>query len=386
MLSTKAFYICFQESKRKSWKQRNDQSYDSAFYSDSKNCSNIGPSDSERDDKATQQEEARPGFDSIFQGDVGGPAGGKPTSKNKRRESGKRGERINSSESSEPVGGGKVSSATQMRNQSLTSVCLLSSHPFFSNFRECLLTLKNLVDACSTSNGRWRVGGKGAKGSDSVWAVLTGQGVEAASSFLLHDVRELETWILRLLSAPVPVSGHTRLELEVVDRRYGPLLLFAFPDLTRFSLSDFPLHLPLELLGVDLTLQVITLILLERKVILHSRDLNALSISILSLTSLIYPLQYMFPTIPILPTSMPGSEQLLLAPTPYIIGLPASFLKHNKINVIPDDVWMVDLDAATIKPPTNPSSDQTIPPLPQPEGDILRSHLKQVNSVWRDFR
>ena len=223
------------------------------------------------------------------------------------------------------------------------------------------------------------MGGKGGKGSDSVWAVLAGEGVESASSFLLHDVRELETWILRLLSAPVPLSGHTRLELEVVDRRYGPLLLFAFPDLTRFSLSDFPLHLPLELLGVELTLQVVTLVLLERKVILHSRDLNALSISILSLTSLIYPLQYMFPIIPILPTSMPGSEQLLLAPTPYIIGLPASFLKHNKLKVIPDDVWMVDLDAATIKPPANSSSDQTIPPLPQPEGDILKSHLKQVN-------
>ena len=214
-----------------------------------------------------------------------------------------------------------------------------------------------------------------------MWAVLTGEGVESASSFLLHDVRELETWILRLLSAPVPVSGHTRLELEVVDRRFGPLLLFAFPDQTRFSLCDFPLHLPLELLGVELTLQLVTLILLERKILLHSRDLNALSLSILSLTSLIYPLQYMFPVIPILPTSMPGSEQLLLAPTPYIIGLPASFLKHNKINIIPDDVWMVDLDAATIKPPTNPSTEQTIPQLPQPEGDILKTNLKQVKSI-----
>ena len=63
-----------------------------------------------------------------------------------------------------------------MRNQSLTSICLISSHPFFSNFRECLLTLKKLVDACSNSNARWRVGGKtgSTRGSDYVWAVLTG--------------------------------------------------------------------------------------------------------------------------------------------------------------------------------------------------------------------
>ena len=103
------------------------------------------------------------------------------------------------------------------------------------------------------------------------------------------------------------------------------------------SLCDFPVHLPLELLGVELSLQVLTLIMLERKVtiiiiviiittiiitkvIIHSRDLNSLSLSILALSSLLYPLQYMFPMIPILPTSMPGSEQLLLAPTPYLIG------------------------------------------------------------------
>jgi hypothetical protein len=45
-----------------------------------------------------------------------------------------------------------------------------------------------------------------------------------------------------------------------------PALIFALPDHTRFSLVDFPLHLPLELLGVDICLKVLTLILLENKV------------------------------------------------------------------------------------------------------------------------
>jgi hypothetical protein len=43
-------------------------------------------------------------------------------------------------------------------------------------------------------------------------------------------------------------------------------MLFALPDHTRFSLVDFPLHLPLELLGVDLCIRVLTLIMLENKV------------------------------------------------------------------------------------------------------------------------
>lgn len=45
-------------------------------------------------------------------------------------------------------------------------------------------------------------------------------------------------------------------------------MLFALPDLTRFNLVDFPLHLPLELLGIDVCIKVYTLILLENKVII----------------------------------------------------------------------------------------------------------------------
>ena len=50
---------------------------------------------------------------------------------------------------------------------------------------------------------------------ESVWSVLTGHGQETPlPSILLHDVREIETWILRLLSAPVPVPGKTRVEVS----------------------------------------------------------------------------------------------------------------------------------------------------------------------------
>ena len=35
-------------------------------------------------------------------------------------------------------------------------------------------------------------------------------------SFVMHEVREIDTWILRLLSAPVPVPGKTRVEVSRV--------------------------------------------------------------------------------------------------------------------------------------------------------------------------
>ena len=59
---------------------------------------------------------------------------------------------------------------------------------------------------------------------------------------------------------------------------------------------------------------------------------------------MLYPLEYVFPIIPLLPLSMEGTEQLLLAPTPYIIGVPTSFLDKKRNVKLPEDVWLVDLD------------------------------------------
>ena len=125
-------------------------------------------------------------------------------------------------------------------------------------------------------------------------------------------------------------SFSSNLQVEVLSPSVHEPLMFALPDHTRFTLVDFPLHLPLELLGVDTCLKVLTLILLEHKVIIQSRDYNALSMSVMAFVNLIYPLEYMFPVIPLLPTCMGAAEQLLLAPTPYIIGLPATFLLYKK--------------------------------------------------------
>lgn len=89
-----------------------------------------------------------------------------------------------------------------------------------------------------------------------------------------------------------------------------PTMKYALPDHTRFSLVDFPLHLPLELLGVNTCLKVMTCILLEHKLVLQSRDYNALSMSVMAFVTMIYPLEYMFPVIPLLPTCMNSAEQV----------------------------------------------------------------------------
>lgn len=103
---------------------------------------------------------------------------------------------------------------SKIRSQSLTSLCILSHHPFLSTFRECLFILKKLIDACNDASSPKRVGASRQSGRDSVWSVLTSQATESTPSVVLHDVKEIETWILRLLSAPVPIPGSTRVEVS----------------------------------------------------------------------------------------------------------------------------------------------------------------------------
>ncbi|XP_052416525.1 MAP kinase-activating death domain protein isoform X13 [Carassius gibelio] len=265
----------------------------------------------------------------------------------------------------------------QNRNSTLTSLCILSHYPFFSTFRECLYILKRMVDCCSQRLNQRPAAAKSTQ-RDTMWRVFTGAlSVEEKEkgSQVLQDLREIESWVYRLLRSPVPVAGQRRVDVEVLPHDLQPALTFALPDPSRFSIVDFPLHLPLELLGVDACLQVLACILLEHKVVLQSRDYNALSMSVMAFVAMIYPLEYMFPVIPLLPTCMASAEQLLLAPTPYVIGVPASFFLYKSDFKMPDDVWLVDLDCNKVIAPSNA---EFLPPLPEPEASELKKHLKQA--------
>ena len=47
------------------------------------------------------------------------------------------------------------------------------------------------------------------------------------------------------------------------------------------------------------------------QLVLQSRDYNALTMSVMAFVSMLYPLEYMFPVIPLLPTCMSAAEQVI---------------------------------------------------------------------------
>ncbi len=113
----------------------------------------------------------------------------------------------------------------------LTSLCIISHHPFFSIFRECLNILRRIIEACHMRSLAAKPGSPSSTSTsipsilttstttkmtrDTVWGILTGScgtiSTEQISSLVACEIREIETWILRLLSAPVPISGKTKL-------------------------------------------------------------------------------------------------------------------------------------------------------------------------------
>ncbi|XP_066917610.1 MAP kinase-activating death domain protein-like [Clytia hemisphaerica] len=274
---------------------------------------------------------------------------------------------------------------------SLTSVCIISSYPFFSTFRECLFVFRKLVDSrCAQKN----LGPLWSKESFAFfdsnqnigqslpllecrnWSLFCDNSL-LNSQQLKSELLEIDDWIRNFLKIPLPIAGVNRVEVELLPRHIQPPLTFALPEKSRFSFLDFPIHLPLELLGIETCLKILTCIMLEHKVVLQSSDYNALSISVMALTSMLYPLEYMFPIIPLLPTCMKNAEQLLLAPTPYVIGIPSSFFALKTNFEVPTDVLIVDLDTNKMSVPLQMDE---IPNLPEPEGTTLRNQLRKCLS------
>ncbi|CAB3400657.1 unnamed protein product [Caenorhabditis bovis] len=268
-----------------------------------------------------------------------------------------------------------VVKGNQKRNDyplSLTSLTFISHHPFVSIFHKILVLLKKIIDSCNHRAAQ-------ATGHKNIiWAILTGHWNEQIPVVAMKEIKEIETWILMLLSSPVPVPGKTKVQIEAMPMDITQIYEFALPDHTRFTLIDFPLHIPFELLGVDMALRVLTAAMLEFKVVIQSRNYNAVSMCILSIVALLYPLEYMFPVIPLLPAYMPSAEQLLLAPTPFLIGVPASFFHHRKIQELPSDVILVDLDSNCLQVP----DELYIPDLPEPDASQLKAKIKSaLNSM-----
>ncbi|KAK2186329.1 hypothetical protein NP493_205g00004 [Ridgeia piscesae] len=108
--------------------------------------------------------------------------------------------------------------------------------------------------------------------------------------------------------------------------------------------DDVPFDLLLSKLSLEDLLKVFGSILLERRIIFLARTLSTLTGCVHALVSLMYPFEWAYTFIPVLPPSM---IEICCAPTPFIVGVLSEM--QSKLRLLPmEQVLIVDLDASVI--------------------------------------
>lgn len=172
--------------------------------------------------------------------------------------------------------------------------------------------------------------------------------LEGGSKFASKDM--LEPFCQSLQTHKIPLPGDS-ISVTTTNPETGSqtTLKFTRPsdDQSLSGFADFSALL--EYLDPFTLLNVITSILLERRVIFVSSKLSVLSSCVQGVVALLYPFVWQHVFIPVLPL---GMIQFVCAPVPFVVGL----LQHH----LPDleaysdameEVLLVDIDSSNILPP-----------------------------------
>uniref|UniRef100_A0A7M4EBF0 SET binding factor 2 n=1 Tax=Crocodylus porosus TaxID=8502 RepID=A0A7M4EBF0_CROPO len=152
----------------------------------------------------------------------------------------------------------------------------------------------------------------------------------------------LESLIANLCSCFVPAAGGSQ---KLFSLGAGDRQLIQTPLHDSLPVTGTSVALLFQQLGIQNVLSLFCAVLTENKVLFHSASFQRLSDACRALESLMFPLKYSYPYIPILPAQL---LEVLSSPTPFIIGVHSVF--RNDIHELLD-VIIADLDGGTIKIP-----------------------------------
>jgi pentatricopeptide repeat protein len=212
-------------------------------------------------------------------------------------------------------------------------MCLLSRWPFFDAFREFLVLVFTLS-----------------------------QGPNAVS---------IERRLYHLLYAtPMPSYGTTiRVPLE------SSLIKFKRPPTVDFPLYDTSMMPLFRCLDIDNVLLLFKVMLLEQKIVMHSKHKSLLLPAAETLCAIIFPFKFQHVYIPVMPTAL---ADYLQAPVPYLIGMPTNEISEMVGTLDVELVTVVDLDRNSVRVGTTID----LPDLPTHCEDVLRRELQLCASIF----
>ncbi|KAM9409168.1 LOW QUALITY PROTEIN: myotubularin-related protein 13 [Pholidichthys leucotaenia] len=152
----------------------------------------------------------------------------------------------------------------------------------------------------------------------------------------------LEGLVANLFTFQVPVAGGSQ---KLFSLGAGDRQLIQTPLNDSLPVTCKSVALLFQQLGIQNVLSLFCAVLTEHKVLFHSTSYQRLGEACRALEALMFPLEYSYPYIPILPSRL---LEVLSSPTPFIIGVHSMF--QNEIQDLLD-VIIADLDGGTIKIP-----------------------------------
>uniref|UniRef100_A0A673MRW2 Myotubularin-related protein 13-like n=1 Tax=Sinocyclocheilus rhinocerous TaxID=307959 RepID=A0A673MRW2_9TELE len=152
----------------------------------------------------------------------------------------------------------------------------------------------------------------------------------------------LEGLVANLFTCLIPVAGGSQ---KLFSLGAGDRQLIQTPLNDTLPVSGKSVALLFQQLGIQNVLSLFCAVLTEHKVLFHSSSYQRLGEACRALESLMFPLKYSYPYIPVLPSRL---LEVLSSPTPFIIGVHSMF--QSEIQELLD-VIIADLDGGTIKVP-----------------------------------
>lgn len=125
-----------------------------------------------------------------------------------------------------------------------------------------------------------------------------------------------------------------------------------------------------QIFDIKTVIHLITLILCEYRVLIHSSQMSLLCPVAEGLCALIYPFKWQHPYVPILPRVL---SEYLQAPLPYILGIHSSWLAELLDSGRPEHLVVVDIDRGVIQ-----TQDAGAPVLPHKFTSGLYQRIKRI--------
>ncbi|MFT7816707.1 myotubularin-related protein 13 isoform X1 [Arapaima gigas] len=152
----------------------------------------------------------------------------------------------------------------------------------------------------------------------------------------------LEGLVANIFCCLVPLAGGSQ---KLFSLGAGDRQLIQTPLNSNLPITYKSVALLFHQLGIQNVLSLFCAVLTEHKVLFHSTSYQRLGEACRALESLMFPLRYSYPYIPVLPSRL---LEVLSSPTPFIIGVHSVF--QSEIQELLD-VIVADLDGGTIKIP-----------------------------------